>query len=32
MNPYLGDQAPAQLLATKPEHVLQAAQAFIANG
>ena len=32
MNPHLGDQAPAQVIATKPEHVLQAAQAFIANG
>src|SRR5438067_12812238 len=28
MNPHLGDQAPAQVIATNPEHVLQAAQAF----
>ena len=32
MNPHLGDQAPALVVATEPEHVLQAAQAFIANG
>jgi hypothetical protein len=32
MNPHLGDQAPALLIATEPEHVLQAAQAFVANG
>jgi len=32
MNPHLGDQAPALVVATEPEHVLQAAQAFIASG
>ena len=32
MNPHLGDQAPARLIGTEPEQVLQAAQAFIANG
>lgn len=32
MNRNLGDQAPALLIACEPEHVLQAAQAFIANG
>jgi hypothetical protein len=32
MNPHLGDQAPALVIATEPERVLQAAQAFIANG
>ena len=32
MNPHLGDQAPALVVATEPEHVLLAAHAFIANG
>ena len=32
MNPHLGDHAPAQVIATEPEQVLQAAQAFIAHG
>ena len=32
INPHLGDQAPALVVATEPEHVLQAAQAFIASG
>ncbi len=32
MNPHLGDQAPALVVATDPDHVVEAAQAFIANG
>ena len=32
MNPNLGDQPPALVVATEPGHVLEAAQAFIANG
>ena len=32
MNPHLADRAPALAVATEPEYVLQAAQAFIANG
>src|SRR5881398_2614116 len=32
MNPHLGDRAPALLIDTEPEHVLQAARAFVANG
>jgi hypothetical protein len=32
MNPHLGDQAPSLVIGTEPERVLQAAQAFIANG
>jgi hypothetical protein len=32
MNPHLGDQAPALVIATKPDHVLQAGQALISNG
>jgi hypothetical protein len=32
MNPHLGDRAPALLIETEPEHVLQAARAFVANG
>src|SRR5947209_8188049 len=32
MNPHLADRAPALAVATEPEHVLQAARAFIANG
>ncbi len=32
MNPHLGDRAPALLIDAEPEHVLQAARAFAANG
>ena|SRR5712691_7733670 len=32
MNPHLDEQAPAQVIATDPEHVVRAAEAFIANG
>jgi hypothetical protein len=32
MDPHLGDQAPALVMATDPDHVLDAAQAFIAKG
>lgn len=32
MNPDLGDRAPALVLAENPQHVLQAARAFLAYG
>jgi hypothetical protein len=32
MNPHLGDQAPALVVATDPGSVVEAAQAFIASG
>jgi hypothetical protein len=32
MNPYLGDRAPALVVAERPAEVLQAARAFVAGG